>query len=81
MNKPTITFYEPYEMIVEKNGEIVSYLDDVIQSENELLEKYNINYKSFYTKDIRDEKGMPTNFQSNNNIHAFILAYIHFLQS
>ena len=44
MNKQTITFYEPYEMIVEKNGEIVSYLNELFITENELVEKYNINY-------------------------------------
>ncbi len=82
MTKPTITFYEPLEMVVEKNGKIVSYLDDIIHSEKELLEKYNINYESFYTKDIRDEKGVAIKFQSSNthHIHDFILEYLYLQQ-
>jgi len=80
MNKPTITFYEPYEMILEKNGEI-SYLDELIITENELVEKYNINYESFLTKDTRDAKGIPIKFTSLSKIHSFILNYLYSLNS
>ena len=54
MNKPIIIFYEPFEMI--------SYLD-------QLLEKYDIDYKSFFTKDIRDKYGKPEKFELNDYIN------------
>lgn len=47
MNKLIIIFYKPFE--------IISYLD-------ELLDKYNIDYKSFFTEDIRDKYGKPEKF-------------------
>ena len=49
MNKPTITFYEPFEIIVKQDGQIISYLDDSKMTESELLEKYSIDYNSFIT--------------------------------
>ena len=55
MNKPIIIFYEPFEIIVKENDEIISYLDELKITESELLEKYDIDYKSFFTKDIRDK--------------------------
>ena len=77
MNKPTITFYEPFEVVVEQNGEIISYLDELKMTESELLEKYEIDYKSFMTKDIRDKYGKPEQFESNDDIHKFLLDYIN----
>ena len=62
MNKPIIIFYVPFE--------IISYLD-------ELLEKYDIDYKSFFTKDIRDKYGKPEKFESNDDINKFLLDYIN----
>lgn len=79
--KPTITFYEPYEIIVDKEGEIISYLDEFMLTENELLEKYNINYDSFMTNDTRDEKGTPIKLDSLSKIHLFILRYLYSLNS
>ena len=70
MNKPIIIFYEPFEIIVEENSKMISYLD-------ELLEKYDIDYKSFFTKDIRDKYGKPKRFESNDDIHKFFLDYIN----
>ena len=70
MNKPIIIFYEPFEIIVKENDEIISYLD-------ELLEKYDIDYKSFFTKDIRDKYGKPEKFESNDDINKFLLDYIN----
>ena len=77
MNKPIIIFYEPFEIIVEKNGEMISYLDELKITESELLEKYDIDYKSFFTKDIRDKNGLPEKFESNDDIHKFLLDYIN----
>ena len=44
MVKPIIRFYEPYEIIVLVNNEIMSYLDVPQFTENQMLEKYNIDY-------------------------------------
>lgn len=77
MNKPTITFYEPFEVIIQENGKIISYLDEIKMTEDELLEKYNIDYNSFLTSDVRDERGMPEIFESNKDIHKFLLDYIN----
>jgi hypothetical protein len=77
MNKPIIIFYEPFEIIVKENDEIISYLDELKITESELLEKYDIDYKSFMTKDIRDKYGKLEKFESNNDIHKFLLDYIN----
>ena len=76
MNKPIITFYEPFEFIVKCDGQIVSYLDDSQMTENELLEKYAVYYNSFLSKDIRNENGLPIRLESILDIHALILDYI-----
>jgi len=76
MSKSTITFYEPFEIIVECDGQIVSYLDDSQMTESELLEKYAVDYNSFFTKDIRDENGLPMRLESTAHIHTLILDYI-----
>lgn len=77
MNKPIIIFYEPFEIIVKENKQIISYLDEIEITESELLEKYDIDYKSFFTKDIRDKNGLPEKFESNDDIHKFLLDYIN----
>jgi hypothetical protein len=77
MNKPKITFYEPYEIIVEENGIMTSYLDEIKITEIELLEKYNIDYKSFLTSNIYNEKGNLEKFKSNEDVHKFLLDYIN----
>ena len=77
MNKPIIIFYEPYEIIVKENDEIISYLDELKITESELLEKYDIDYKSFMTNNVRDKNGYPENFESNDDIHKFLLDYIN----
>ena len=77
MNKPIIIFYEPFEIIVEKNGEMISYLDELKITESELLEKYDIDYKSFMTNNVRDKYGLPEKFESNDDIHKFLLDYIN----
>ena len=74
MNKPTITFYEPFEIIVKQDGQIISYLDDSKMTESELLEKYSIDYNSFI------ENGLPKHFEPNCDIHAILLDYINMIQ-
>jgi hypothetical protein len=64
MNKPIIIFYESFEIIVKENNEIISYLDEIKITERELLEKYDIDYKSFMTNDIRNENGLPEKFRA-----------------
>ena len=77
MVKPIIRFYEPYEIVVLVNNEIMSYLDEPQITENQMLEKYNIDYDSFYKSDIRDEKGLPEIISSKNDIHSILLNYIN----
>jgi hypothetical protein len=77
MNKPIIIFYEPFEIIIKKNGKMISYLDEIKITESELLEKYDIDYKSFFTKDVRDKNGLPEKIESNIDIHKFLLDYIN----
>ena len=77
MIKPIIRFYEPYEIVVLVNNEIMSYLDEPQITENQMLEKYNIDYDSFYKSDIRDVKGLPEIISSKNDIHSILLNYIN----
>jgi len=77
MNKPIIRFFEPFEIVVIVNNEIISYLDEPQITENKILEKYNIDYDSFYKSDIRDEKGLPEILISKKDIHAILLKYIN----
>ena len=77
MNKPIIIFYEPFEIIVKENDEIISYLDEIKITERQLLEKYDIDYKSFMTNNVRDKYGLPEKFESNDDIHKFLLDYIN----
>ena len=77
MVKPIIRFYEPYEIVVLVNNEIMSYLDEPQITENQMLEKYNIDYDSFYKSDIRDEKGLPEIISSKSDIHSILLNYIN----
>ena len=77
MVKPIIRFYEPYEIVILANNEILSYLDEPKITENQMLEKYNIDYDSFYKSDIRDEKGLPEIISSKSDIHNILLNYIN----
>ena len=79
MNKPIIRFYEPFEIVVLVNNEIMSYLDEPQITENQILEKYNIDYDSFFTSDIRDEKGLPEIIKSKSDIHSILLNYINII--
>ncbi len=79
MVKPIIRFYEPYEIVVIVNNKIMSYLDEPQITENQMLEKYNIDYDSFYKSDIRDEKGLPEIISSKSDIHSILLNYINIL--
>jgi len=42
-----------------------------------MLEKYDIDYDSFYKSDIRDEKGLPEIISSKSDIHSILLNYIN----
>jgi hypothetical protein len=77
MNKPIIRFFEPFEIVVMVNNKIISYLDEPQITENQILEKYNIDYDSFYKSDIRDDKGLPEIIKSKKDIHAILLKYIN----
>ena len=77
MVKPIIRFYEPYEIVVLVNNEFMSYLDEPKITENQMLEKYNIDYDSFYKSDVRDEKGLPEIIKSKSDIHSILLNYIN----
>lgn len=77
MDKPIIRFYEPFEIIVLANNVIMSYLDESQITENQMLEKYNIDYDSFYKSDIRDEKGLPEIIKSKSDIYRILLNYIN----
>jgi hypothetical protein len=77
MNKPIIRFYEPFEIVVLVNNEIRSYLDEPQITENQILEKYNIDYDSFYKSDIRNEKGLPEMIKSKSDIHVILLNYLN----
>jgi len=78
--KPIITFCEPFEILaisVKGNKETMSYLKETNITENQMLEKYDIDYDSFFRSNIRDEKGSPENIKSKNDIHVFLLDYIN----
>lgn len=73
--KPIITFYEPYEIMIKDTK---TYLQETKITENELLAKYDIDYESFFNSNIRDEKGIPELLQSKDDVHIFLLNYIHY---
>ena len=73
-NKPIIIFYEPFEIMIK---DTTKYLQETKITENELLAKYDIDYNSFFTSNIRDEKGLPENLTSNDDVHLFLLDYIN----
>jgi hypothetical protein len=75
MNKPIITFYEPFEILIKQTEK---YLQETKMTENELLEKYDIDYDSFFSNNIRDEKGLPEILNSKHDIHIFLLDYINY---
>jgi hypothetical protein len=77
MVKLIIRFYEPFEIVVIVNNEIMSYLDEPQITESQMLEKYNIDYDSFYKSDIRNEKGLPEIIKSKSDIHSILLNYIN----
>lgn len=44
---------------------------------DELLAKYDIDYKSFFNGNISDDKGYPEILSSEEDIHNFLLDYIN----
>jgi hypothetical protein len=77
MNKPIIIFYEPFEIMVKEYKQKEKYLQETIITEQNLLQKYNIDYDSFYNSNIRDEKGLPEILNSQQDVHNFLLDYIN----
>ncbi len=77
MYKPIIFFCEPFKLLVLtiENKEI--YLQEIKMNENELLNKYDIDYDSFYRSNIRDENGYPEILKSKYDVHIFILGYLN----
>jgi hypothetical protein len=73
MNKPIIVFYEPYEIMIKEN----KMFNETNMTESELLEKYDIDYDSFFHSNIRDEKGMPEILTSKIDVHMFLLDYMN----
>jgi len=72
MNKSIIVFYEPFEIMIKETNKI---LNETNITESELLEKYDIDYDSFFYSNIRDEKGVPEILISKNDVHMFLLDY------
>jgi len=72
--KQTIVFYEPYEIMIK---ETTKYLQETKMTESELLSKYDIDYYSFFSSDIRDENRYPEALKNMNDVHIFILKYIN----
>ena len=73
MNKPTIIFYEPYEIMIKETDK---YLQEIKITESELLTKYDIDYNSFFQSNIRDENGYPEELKNRDDVHIFLLKYI-----
>jgi len=78
MNKPIITFYEPYEIMIKQTDK---YLQETKITKHELLQKYDIDYDSFFQGNIRDEKGGPELLRTKDDVHIFLLNYIHYPES
>jgi hypothetical protein len=80
MNKPIIVFYEPFEIMAKENGKetyLHRYLGQQKLTLKELLDTFDIDYISFYTSNIRDEKCYPIQLSSKDGIHNFLLKYIN----
>jgi hypothetical protein len=77
MNKPIIIFYEPHEIMIKINEDKIIYLDETFITLNELLEKYLIDYDSFFQSNVRDEKGYPEILKSKSDVNEFLLNYIN----
>ena len=77
MYKPIIFFCEPFELLVLTNENKEIYLQEIKMNENELLNKYDIDYDSFYCSNIRDKNGYPEILKSKYDVHIFILGYLN----
>ncbi len=80
MTKPIIVFYEPYEILVKEDGKKEEYLHQKIIQKvtiDELLKTFDIDYPSFFNSNIRDEKGIPENLTSEEDVNNLILNYLN----
>jgi len=74
ITKQIIIFYEPFEIMIKNT---TKYLEETKMNINELLEKYDIDYESFFNGNIRDDKGYKEILSSKEDIHNFLLNYIN----
>jgi len=74
MNKPIIVFYEPFEIMIKDTNKM---FNETNMTESEILEKYDIDYDSFFHSNIRDEKGVPEILILKKDVHIFLLDYMN----
>ena len=74
--KPIIIFYEPFEIMIKQTGKYL-YLQETKITNNELLAKYDIDYDSFFSSNIRDDKGYPEILRTKDDVIIFLLDYIN----
>lgn len=53
------------------------YLGETRMTQIELLAKYDIDYESFFNRNIRDDEGYPEILSSKEDVHNFLLDYIN----
>jgi hypothetical protein len=75
-NKPKIVFYFPFEIMLVENSKI-AHLEQTNITENELLQKYDIDYNSFYKNDIYNKYFGVIKLKSANEVHTFLLNYMN----
>ena len=75
-NKPKIVFYFPFEIMLVENSKI-AHLEQTKITENELLQKYDIDYNSFYKNDINNKHLGVIKLKSVNEVNTFILDYMN----
>jgi hypothetical protein len=74
--KPKIVFYFPFEIMVVENSKIAC-LQQTNITENELLQKYDIDYDSFYKNKIYNKYLGEISLKSTHEVHNFLLNYMH----
>ena len=74
--KPKIVFYFPFEIMVVENSKI-AYLQQTKTTENELLQKYDIDYDSFYKNKIYNKYLGEISLKSTHEVHNFLLNYMN----
>ena len=75
-NKPKIVFYFPFEIMLVENSKI-AHLEQTKITENEILQKYDIDYNSFYKNDINNKHLGVIKLKSVDEVNAFLLDYMN----